>query len=132
MSLIRTINLPVFGDARGKLIAIEINDLLPFIPQRIYYIFDTKFGVSRGFHAHRNLQQVAVAIAGKCRIVLDDGIRREEVWLESPEKGLIINKMIWREMHDFSSDCILIVFASEKYMEEDYIRSYNQFLEQKF
>jgi dTDP-4-dehydrorhamnose 3,5-epimerase len=132
VSLIRTINLPVFGDARGKLIAIEINDLLPFIPQRIYYIFDTKFGVSRGFHAHRNLQQVAVAIAGKCRIVLDDGIRREEVWLESPEKGLIINKMIWREMHDFSSDCILIVFASEKYMEEDYIRSYNQFLEQKF
>ena len=122
------INLKSIGDQRGQLVAMESGKNLPFDLKRVYYIFDTKVGVNRGFHAHKRLQQLAVCVSGRCRMILDDGKVREEIWLDSPTKGLLINKMIWREMHDFSEDCVLVVFASEHYDQTDYILNYNQFL----
>ena len=127
MSLIKTIDFPPLGDERGSLVALEAHKTVPFDVKRVYYIFGTKSGVSRGFHAHRALQQVSVCVTGKCRMVLDDGQRREEVWLDSPTKGLLIGDLVWREMHDFSPDCVLLVLASEFYDETDYIRSYDEF-----
>jgi dTDP-4-dehydrorhamnose 3,5-epimerase-like enzyme len=127
MSLIKTIDFPPLGDERGSLVALEAHKTVPFDVKRVYYIFGTKPGVSRGFHAHRALQQVSVCVTGKCRMVLDDGQRREEVWLDSPTKGLLIGDLVWREMHDFSPDCVLLVLASEFYDEIDYIRSYDEF-----
>lgn len=127
MSLVHWINFPPLGDERGALVALEGTKTVPFDIKRVYYIFGTQPSVARGFHAHKQLQQVAVCITGKCRMLLDDGHTREEVWLDSPNKGLIINKMIWREMHDFSADCVLLVLASEHYDESDYIRSYAAF-----
>ncbi|MGC1183503.1 sugar 3,4-ketoisomerase [Legionella sp.] len=126
----RLIDLRVIGDLRGSLISIEQGTNIPFSLKRAYYIFDTKSGVSRGFHAHKNLQQVAICVKGKCRIVLDDGRTREEFWLKSPNKGLLIDNMVWREMHDFSEDCVLVVFANELYSESDYIRDYNKFIKE--
>jgi dTDP-4-dehydrorhamnose 3,5-epimerase-like enzyme len=125
--LIKTIFFPPLGDDRGSLVALETHKTVPFDVKRVYYIFGTKPGVSRGFHAHHALQQVAVCVTGKCRMVLDDGKQREEVWLDSPTKGLLIGDLIWREMHDFSPDCVLLVLASEFYNENDYIRSYDEF-----
>jgi len=127
MSLINTINFPPLGDDRGSLVALEARKSVPFDVKRVYYIFGTKQDVSRGFHAHLALQQVAVCVTGKCRMVLDDGQRREEVWLDSPTKGLLIGELIWREMHDFSPDCVLLVLASAHYDETDYIRSFEEF-----
>ena len=127
MSLINIISFPPLGDDRGSLVALEANRTIPFDVKRVYYIFGTQPGVSRGFHAHRALKQVAVCVTGKCRMVLDDGQRREEVWLNSPTKGLLIGDLVWREMHDFSPDCVLLVLASELYNETDYIRSYDEF-----
>lgn len=127
MNLINIISFPPLGDDRGSLVALEANRTIPFDVKRVYYIFGTQPGVSRGFHAHRALQQVAVCVTGKCRMVLDDGQRREEVWLNSPTKGLLIGDLVWREMHDFSPDCVLLVLASELYNETDYIRSYDEF-----
>lgn len=128
MRLIQWINLPPLGDERGSLVALEAAKTIPFDIQRVYYLFDTKPGVSRGFHAHKKLQQVAVCVTGQCRMVLDDGRTREEVWLDSPIKGLLIGNLVWREMHDFSPDCVLLVLASEHYDETDYIRNYDDFL----
>lgn len=128
MSLVHWIDLPVLGDDRGSLVAIEASDTIPFEVQRVYYIFNTKSGVARGFHAHHQLQQLAVCVSGKCRMVLDDGQTKEEAWLDSPNKGLLIGDMIWREMNDFSDDCVLLVLASEHYDESDYIRDYDEFL----
>lgn len=128
MSLIKIINLPSIGDNRGSLVAMETMDKIPFNIKRAYFIFDTQKNVSRGFHAHKDLQQVAVCVAGKCRMTIDDGKKREDVWLDSPNKGIFIDKYIWREMHDFSDDCVLLVLANENYSESDYIRSYDQFL----
>ena len=128
MSLVQWINFPSLGDECGSLVALEGAKTVPFEIKRVYYIFGTQPGVARGFHAHRNLRQVAVCVTGKCRMVLDDGEKREEAWLDSPNKGLVINEMVWREMHDFSSDCVLLVLASEHYDESDYIRLYSNFV----
>lgn len=130
MSLFRWVNLPPLGDERGSLVALEAGKSVPFEIKRVYYLFATKDGVSRGFHAHKKLQQMAVCVAGKCRMVLDDGQTREEAWLDSPTKGLLVNDLVWHEMHDFSSDCVMLVLASEHYDESDYLRSYAEFLEE--
>lgn len=124
---IKQIELNVLGDARGSLVALEQGNGIPFPLKRAYYIFANKMNISRGFHAHKKLKQVAICVSGKCRLILDNGQTREEVWLDSPTKGLIISNMIWREMYDFSHDCVLLVLASENYDENDYIRDYSQF-----
>ena len=129
MRLIKTISFKSLGDERGSLVVLEGGKVVPFDIKRVYYIFDTKEGVSRGFHAHRNLKQVAVCVTGSCRFVLDNGKQKEEVVLDSAIKGLLINDLIWHEMYDFSSDCVLIVLASEHYNESDYIRNYQEFLQ---
>ena len=128
MSLINLIEFPILGDHRGSLIALEATKDIPFDIKRIYYIFGADKTTSRGFHAHKELQQIAICVSGKCRMILDNGKIKEEVWLDSPDKGLLIGNNIWREMHDFSDDCVLLVLASEHYDESDYIRDYEGFL----
>ncbi|MDI1300840.1 MAG: FdtA/QdtA family cupin domain-containing protein [bacterium] len=129
MSLIKWIDFQSLGDERGSLVALEIGmeKAVPFVIKRVYYIYHTAKSVSRGYHAHRDLRQVAICVAGRCRMVLDNGTSREEAWMDSPTKGLLIESMVWREMHDFSDDCVLLVLASEHYDESDYIRSYEDF-----
>jgi dTDP-4-dehydrorhamnose 3,5-epimerase len=95
--------------------------------RRVYWIHGTKPGVSRGFHAHRELRQLCVCVAGSVRIALFDGRREESVNLDSSAKGLLIGPGLWREMHDFSPDCVLMVFADAEYDEADYIRDRGQF-----
>lgn len=128
MSLLQWVDFPPLGDERGSLVALEGERTVPFEIKRVYYIFGTQQDVARGFHAHLNLKQVAVCVTGQCRMVLDDGTSREEAWLDSPTKGLVIGHSVWREMHDFSPDCVLLVLASEHYDENDYIRNYNEFV----
>ncbi|MBV7405705.1 FdtA/QdtA family cupin domain-containing protein [Enterobacter sp. ENT03] len=128
MSLIKFIDFNILGDERGSLVAIENNKNIPFEIKRIYYIFGTKENVSRGYHAHRDLQQVAICVSGHCEFIIDDGINRESVLLNNPTKGLYIDNNKWREMHNFSEDCVLLVIASKFYDEEDYIRNYDDFL----
>ena len=129
MELIKKINFNRLGDNRGKLISIEQNNDIPFKIKRVYYLYDTNKDISRGYHAHKNLEQVAICLKGSCKIVLDDGKNRDSVILSSPEFGLYIDNNKWREIHDFSSDCVLLVLASEYYCEQDYIRNYQDFLE---
>ncbi|UXI51516.1 MULTISPECIES: sugar 3,4-ketoisomerase [Acinetobacter] len=128
MSLIQWIHFPPLGDERGSLVALETGKTVPFDIKRVYYIFATQKNVARGFHAHKNLKQIAVCVTGKCRMVLDNGKIRQDAWLDSPTKGLLISDLVWREMHDFSQDCVLLVLASEHYDESDYIRDYQDFL----
>mgnify|MGYP000051741709 FL=1 len=127
MSLIQWIHFPPLGDERGSLVALEAKRNVPFDIKRVYYIFGTQKGIARGFHAHKNLKQVAVCIAGKCRMVMDNGRKKESIWLDSPTQGILITTE-WHEMHDFSEDCVLLVLASEHYDENDYIRHYEDFV----
>jgi len=126
---IELIPLQIHGDQRGSLVSLETTKNIPFEIKRVYYLFDTKADVTRGYHAHRELKQVAIAIRGSCRFALDDGNERINILLDNPSQGLLIESFIWREMSDFSDDCVLMVLADKEYDENDYVRDYEQFLE---
>lgn len=125
---INIVNLEEHGDDRGTLIALEQMANIPFEIKRVYYMFDTVTGVRRGFHAHKCLKQMLICVHGSCKILLDDGTEKQEVILDKPNIGLIIESNIWREMFDFSEDAVLMVVASELYDESDYIRNYDDFI----
>ena len=125
----KLIDFKTLGDERGSLIAIEQGYNTPFEIKRVYYIFDTKEDVRRGYHAHIDLKQLAICIKGSCTFVLDDGEVKNELTLSSPNTGLLIEGLLWREMYNFSDDCVLLVLASEHYDESDYIRDYDKFIE---
>ncbi len=128
MANYKLINFDSLGDERGSLIAIEKGNNSPFEIKRAYYIFNTQDGVVRGLHAHINLKQIAIAVSGSCTFIIDDGEKREDIKLSSPNQGLYIDGLVWREMKDFSNDCVLVVLASENYDENDYVRNYDDFL----
>ena len=115
------------GDARGALVVVEQNKDIPIEIKRVYYMFDTASDVRRGFHAHKKLTQIAIPVKGSCRFLLDDGKSVENVLLDSPTIGLVIEPMVWHEMYDYSDDCVLMVLADDYYDESDYIRSYDDF-----
>lgn len=127
-ALVQWIDFPSLGDDRGSLVALEGNKTVPFDIKRVYYIFGTRSGVARGFHAHKALKQVAICINGKCKMLLDNGTEKAEVWLDSPSKGILINDLVWHEMYEFTPNSVLLVLASEHYNEADYIREYNEFI----
>lgn len=129
MSLLKRIDLNSLGDERGQLSILEAQKNIPFSIKRVYYLTNMKHDIPRGFHAHKELEQVAVCVAGKCRMLLDNGQTKEDLWLDAPNKAIRIEPMVWHEMHDFSEDCVLLVLASDHYDESDYIRNYSDFLE---
>ena len=116
------------GDERGQLVALEEHKDIPFEIKRVYYMYDTGKGVTRGQHEHKSLEQILICIHGSCKLMLDNGKEKKIVSLEKPYEGLYISNNIWREMYDFSSDAVLMVLASDVYKEEDYIRNYDEFL----
>jgi dTDP-4-dehydrorhamnose 3,5-epimerase-like enzyme len=119
---------PVVTDARGHLLPIESGADVPFAIERVYLLYGAAPGVERGFHAHRALHQRTFCVSGSCTFVLDNGHQRRHVRLDSADIGLHMGPMIWREMRDFSPDCVLMTLASAPYNEDDYIRDYGEFL----
>lgn len=116
------------SDERGELVFMEENSPIPFRIQRVYYIFNTLEGKPRGFHCHRHSEQVVICLRGQCRVVVDDGWQRKDVVLASPDQGVLIQGMLWREIHDLTADCLLLVLASETYDPTDYIYDYDDFI----
>ena len=117
------------GDERGQLVSLEEYNDIPFEIKRVYYMYDTREEVVRGKHAHKTLEQILICIHGSCKVRLDNGTEKKDVYLERPYEGLYIANDMWREMYDFSEDAVLLVFASDVYDESDYIRDYDTFLE---
>jgi len=125
------IELPKIHNRAGNLTAINNSIDIPFDVKRIYYIFDIPGGSVRGGHAHKNLKQLIIAASGSFDVVLDDGRKKEKIFLNRPYFGLLVVPGIWREILDFSSGAICLVLASEKYSESDYIRNYIDFINYK-
>ncbi|HEX7814143.1 FdtA/QdtA family cupin domain-containing protein [Dyella sp.] len=125
---IERIQLQPHGDSRGMLVALEEQRNVPFDIRRVYYVYATRGDVHRGQHAHRHLTQMAIAVRGAVTILLDDGSGAQEVRLDDPAQGLMIGSMVWRELYDFSDDCVLMVLADQLYDPADYIYDYDQFL----
>lgn len=116
-------------DNRGKLLVFEGLRSVPFEIKRVYTVSNVARDAVRGMHAHIRLRQLIVCLTGSCKLLLDDGVCRQVVTLETSRVGLYIGEYIWREMFDFSWDCILMVLASELYDAGDYIHNYKKFLE---
>ena len=121
------LHFKIHGDERGSLIAIENNRNIEFEIKRVYYIFGTGSNVIRGKHAHKDLRQVLVCVSGSCDILLDNGRDREIVRLDSPDTGIYIYSFIWREMMNFSKECVLVAFVDREYNRDDYIYDYESF-----
>jgi len=119
----------VLGDYRGQLIALESNAQIPFDIKRVFYIYGTQEGVSRGNHSHYKTKQFLVAVNGSCKVTLDNGKEQTTFELDKPNLGLFQDTLIWGIMHDFSKDCVLMVIADQYYDENDYIKEYEKFLE---
>lgn len=125
---VRLIQAPIIHDMRGNLSAREVlNGTLPFVPQRYFVVFDVPSREVRGEHAHRTLEQLLVCLKGSVAVVVDDGERREEIVLDSPEHALYLPPMVWGIQYKYSSDAVLLVLASAAYDAADYIRDYDEF-----
>ena len=116
------------SNRKGNLTVVENGKTLPFDVKRVYYLYDIPGGESRGAHAHKELSQLIIAVSGSFRVTLDDGNVKRSFILNRPYQGLYVKPGIWRDLDDFSAGAVCMVLASEKYRADDYIRSYNEFL----
>jgi hypothetical protein len=124
----RFVDLPKIADPRGNLTFVEGGRHAPFDIKRIYYLYDVPAGEARGAHGHRELKQLMVAVSGSFDVTLDDGAEKKLFHLNRPYVGLLIPPMTWRDLNNFSSGSVCMVLASEVYSEEDYFRTYSEFL----
>lgn len=127
--LAKQIKFSEIGDQDGYLIALESSKNVPFEIKRMFYIYDTKAGVTRGYHAHKKLRQVLICLTGSCSILLDNGHVRETVQLDNCQTGLLIEPHLWHEMNNFSPGTVLVSLTDAPYDEADYLRSYEEFLD---
>lgn len=123
----KIVYFPKITDFRGNLSFIEENKQIPFVIKRVYYLYDVPSGASRGGHAHKELEQIVIALSGSFDVILDDGFSRKTFFLNRPHYGLYIPPGIWRELENFSSNSVALSLVSQKYSEEDYIRDYETF-----
>lgn len=124
---IQIIDIPKFEDYTGNVGVIEGN-AIPFEMKRIFYLYDITGDSVRGRHAHKELKQFLIAISGSFEVTITDGVNKERVFLNRPDKGLLINSGLWSELENFSSGAVCMVVASDVYDEGDYIRNYEDFL----
>ncbi len=125
------INLSKIENRKGNLTPVENGIDIPFDIQRVYYLYDVPGGETRGGHAHKDLQQFIVAVAGSFDVILADGFERKTVKMNRSSYGLYVPQMIWREIVNFSTGAISLVLASLPYTEEEYLRNFDDFLKLK-
>jgi hypothetical protein len=123
----RLINLRKISDPRGNLTPIESLVDVPFQIQRVYYLYDVPGGASRGGHAHKQLQQLIIAVSGSFDVTLYDGFEKVTYQLNRSYTGLLVAPMTWREIDNFSSASVCMVLASENFSEGDYFRDLDRF-----
>ncbi|MFP1683038.1 WxcM-like domain-containing protein [Alloalcanivorax sp. C16-1] len=114
-------------DMRGSLTVGEFEKTIPFSVKRYFMVFDVPSAETRGEHAHRECHQFLICARGSCSVVADDGKNRQEFLLDRPDVGIHLPPMIWGTQYRYSSDALLLVFASDYYSNEDYIRNYEDF-----
>ena len=131
MNKVKMLSFKQNGDDRGHLVVIEGNKDVPFDIKRIFYIYGSDPNVIRGQHANRETEFVLVNVAGKSKVKVYDGKGNEAIFiLNRPHTGIYLPTMVWKDMYDFSEDSVLLVLASEAYNPNEYIRNYDEFVEE--
>lgn len=121
-------NLPHIPDVRGSLAVSEYEKHIPFIPKRLFWVYDVPSRAVRGEHAHKRLHQYLICARGSVSVVLDDATSRTEIVLDKPNLGLYIPPLTWGIQYKYSQDALLLVMASDVYDADDYLRNYDEFL----
>jgi UDP-2-acetamido-3-amino-2,3-dideoxy-glucuronate N-acetyltransferase len=122
---------PIVRDMRGDLSVGEFLKDIPFIPKRYFFVFDVPSKEARGEHAHYTGQEFLICVRGSCAVAVDDGTHRMEVTLDTLDKGIYLPPMIWRTHYKYSSDAVVLVFASTYYDPADYIRNYADYIRER-
>ena len=125
----RIIEIPRIFDERGNLSVVEENGLVPFKIKRSYWIYDVPGGECRGGHAYKENSEFIIALSGSFDIVIDNGKERKSFSMNRPYYGLYVPSGLWREMENFSTNSLALILSSTDYDVNDYIRDYNEFLE---
>lgn len=121
-------DLPLNGDNRGNLVVVEGADIVPFEIKRLFYIYGCDNSSIRGQHANKKSKFAFICLKGRCKVRIKDGRNNSsEYTLDNPKECLYIPEMTWKEMYDFSSDCVLLVISSEHYDSKEYISNYEEF-----
>ena len=124
----RLLDIPKYSDMRGDLLVIEHDtSVLPFPPLRSFIVHNVATSRVRGEHAHYECEQFLVALNGSLKVSTDDGLTRSQYTLSTPSTGLYVPRLVWASQFSFSSDAVLLVYASHHYNESDYIRKYEDF-----
>ena len=131
MKGVKLINFPKVEDPRGNLTYIEEENEIPFIINRVYWIYDVPGGQIRGGHAFRKQQELIVALSGSFDVLVDDGKAKQTFSLNRSYFGLYLPPGLWRQMENFSTNSLAMVLSSTPFSEEDYIRKYTDFLKYK-
>ena len=127
----KIIQLPKILDRRGNLSFLESNNHIPFEIKRIFWIYDVPGGEMRGGHAYRESQEFIIALSGSFDVVLNDGLIEKRFALNRSYYGLYVPKMIWRHMENFSTNALALVLSSTHFREEDYLREFVDYVQQK-
>lgn len=130
MENISLIEIPTVKDTRGNLAFIQ-NGTIPFEFKRVYYLFDVPSSAFRGGHSHIKQQEFLIALSGSFEVTVDNGKEKVTFFLNKPNVGLLIPSGFWRELQNFSSGAVCLVLNSDEFIEEDYIRDYQEFLQSK-
>jgi len=129
MNAVKKVEFKEYGDDRGHLVVVESGTDIPFLIKRLFYIYGSDGSVVRGQHANRESEFVLINIAGRCKVKVLDGKGNEEIFiLDKPHEGIYLPPMFWKDMYDFSPDSLLLVLSSEKYDPGEYIRDFNEYL----
>ena len=124
----RVIDVPTRADDLGSLGVIECVPGITFPMRRVFFLTGVPEGGIRGKHAHRSLQQLLVCVHGRLAVTLDDGVRRERVVLDDPQRAVYIPPMTWATQESLCGDAAYLVIADQPYDESDYVRDYDEFL----
>lgn len=127
MKQVTRIDLPKILDRRGNLTFIEGNRHVPFEIKRTYWIYDVPGGEVRGGHAFREQEEFIVALSGSFDVLIDNGLTKEVFHLNRSYFGLYVPAGFWRQMLNFSTNSLAMVLASSDYNENDYIRDYDEY-----
>lgn len=124
---VKLYRMPSFADMRGSLSVGDFEGFLPFPAKRYFLVYGVPTQETRGEHAHKRCHQFLICVSGSVRVLADDGTRRIDVELSSPDQGIHLPPMIWGTQYKYSKDAVLLVFASEPYDSDEYIRDYATF-----
>ncbi len=126
------IELSKITDPRGNLTFLQFPQHIPFKIERTFWTYDVPGGETRGGHAYKNQEEVIIALSGSFDLIItDENGLQERFHMKSPNQGIFLPPNTWRHMENFSTNSFSLHLSNMRYLESDYIRNINEYLENR-